>query len=127
MEQPVQALVCQELLFCLFHSFDGSCRTFCRGVTYPGGLHITLALLSQVIQVLLVGLQDKDTVVRWSAAKGLGRITSRLPKVHRKTYQTTASEHHVGLGPCRLYELYWHYEISNGIVIIVGCGFPSMF
>jgi len=36
--------------------------------------------IEDVIEELLVGLKDKDTVVRWSAAKGIGRVTGRLPR-----------------------------------------------
>ncbi|KAE8713609.1 Tubulin-folding cofactor D [Hibiscus syriacus] len=35
-------------------------------------------IVEEVIEVLLSGLKDTDTVVRWSAAKGIGRVTSRL-------------------------------------------------
>ncbi|CAM6128397.1 unnamed protein product [Calypogeia fissa] len=35
-------------------------------------------LVEEVIEQLLGGLRDKVTVVRWSAAKGVGRVTGRL-------------------------------------------------
>ena len=36
--------------------------------------------VEDVIQVLLTGVADKDTNVRWTASKGIGRICARLPK-----------------------------------------------
>ncbi|KAG7317357.1 hypothetical protein KOW79_019655 [Hemibagrus wyckioides] len=36
--------------------------------------------VENVIEQLLVGLKDKEAIVRWSAAKGTGRVTGRLPK-----------------------------------------------
>jgi len=38
------------------------------------------AEIEEVIEKLLCGLRDRDTIVRWSAAKGIGRVTGRLPQ-----------------------------------------------
>jgi hypothetical protein len=36
--------------------------------------------IEEIIEQLLFGLKDRDTIVRWSSAKGIGRITNRLPR-----------------------------------------------
>ncbi|KAH6593687.1 hypothetical protein BASA61_004210 [Batrachochytrium salamandrivorans] len=36
--------------------------------------------IEDIINVLLNGLRDKDTIVRWTSAKGVGRISNRLSK-----------------------------------------------
>ena len=35
--------------------------------------------VEEVMELLLVGLRDSKDIVRWSAAKGIGRVTGRLP------------------------------------------------
>jgi len=36
--------------------------------------------IEEIIEILLSGLKDKATIVRWSSAKGIGRLTQRLSK-----------------------------------------------
>ncbi|KAK2650585.1 hypothetical protein Ddye_018074 [Dipteronia dyeriana] len=46
---------------------------------YPGEAEMDIPeIIEDIIEILLSGLRDTDTVVRWSAAKGIGRITSCL-------------------------------------------------
>eukprot|EP00921_Rhytidocystis_pertsovi_P005201 GHVQ01009009.1.p1 GENE.GHVQ01009009.1~~GHVQ01009009.1.p1 ORF type:complete len:1164 (+),score=172.59 GHVQ01009009.1:1216-4707(+) len=35
--------------------------------------------VDDVVEALLTGLRDKETIVRWAAAKGIGRVVMRLP------------------------------------------------
>jgi hypothetical protein len=37
--------------------------------------------IEEIIEQIFTALKDKDTIVRWSAAKGIGRIANRLPKL----------------------------------------------
>ena len=36
--------------------------------------------IEEVVERLLTSLRDKDTIVRWSVAKGIGRVTGCLPQ-----------------------------------------------
>lgn len=47
----------------------------------PHTAEITLSPeVGQVTGQLLAGLQERDTVVRWTAAKGVARLALRLPQ-----------------------------------------------
>ncbi|KAI9126819.1 hypothetical protein K1719_002415 [Acacia pycnantha] len=49
-------------------------------------------IVEEIIELLLSGLRDMDTVVRWSAAKGIGRITSRLTSSLAEEVLSSVSE-----------------------------------
>lgn len=39
-------------------------------------------IVEQTVEILVEGLRHRETIVRWSAAKGIGRIAGRLPLEH---------------------------------------------
>eukprot|EP00890_Picochlorum_soloecismus_P004785 jgi/Picsp_1/5307/NSC_02668-R1_tubulin-specific chaperone d len=49
-------------------------------------------LLETSVEALVSGLEDKDTIVRWSSAKGIGRIASKLPEDFQGQVVTTVLE-----------------------------------
>ena len=61
--------------------------------------------IEDVIDLLLSGLKDADTIVRWSAAKGIGRITGRLPSMELadEVVKFVMDLFHKGEGPAA-----WH-------------------
>ncbi|KAH9512991.1 hypothetical protein Btru_035543 [Bulinus truncatus] len=63
------------------------------GITTTGGLENTTLVsneedeeidvpeeIEEIIEHLLIHVKDKETIVRWTAAKGIGRVTGQLPK-----------------------------------------------
>lgn len=46
-------------------------------------------IVQSILDLLMAGLSDKELYVRWSSAKGLGRITNRL----RKSYASQLVSH----------------------------------
>nr|XP_016438894.1 PREDICTED: tubulin-folding cofactor D-like isoform X2 [Nicotiana tabacum] len=50
-------------------------------------------IVEEIIELLLSGLRDTGTVVRWSAAKGIGRVTSRLTYLLSDEVLSSVLEH----------------------------------
>ena len=48
--------------------------------------------IEDIIEQMFTALKDKDTIVRWSAAKGVGRIANRLSKDMAEDVFTTLAD-----------------------------------
>ena len=59
--------------------------------------------VEEVMEILLCGLRDWESVVRWSSAKGIGRVTGRLPRsLADDVLQTLLTCFRLGSPGCRL-------------------------
>jgi hypothetical protein len=62
-------------------SFDGSSVTTSAVKEIEDeDIHVPEEEIKEVVGLLLQGLLDKDTILRWSAAKGIARLRERLPR-----------------------------------------------
>lgn len=73
-------------------------------------------LVESILELLMAGLSDKELYVRWSSAKGLGRITNRLRKSYAAQLVSLLCDRisTVALLACD------HYALQGGCLALAG-------
>lgn len=79
--------------------------------------------IEEVVEQLLHGLKSASGDVRWLSAKGIGRVTNRLPKSLGDEVVGSVIEI---LSPLEQHEA-WHGELGNVSIHKVSLNFPTIF